>query len=91
MHPPALLRASFPRREMQASRPAAFCAFPVRFPQPSVRGLLQTTRSLDLSNQPASSQVPTVITASAEITNIFYEDTEYVPVADAPSSNLQLL
>ncbi|XP_052055238.1 dual specificity protein phosphatase 18 [Apodemus sylvaticus] len=73
-------------------------AFPVQFPQPSISGLSQITKSLFISNGVAannkfllsSNQITTVINVSVEVTNTFYEDIQYVqvPVVDAPIARL---
>lgn len=73
-------------------------ACPVQFPQPSISGLSQITKSLFISNGAAandklllsSNQITTVINVSVEIANTFYEDIQYVqvPVVDAPIARL---
>ncbi|XP_021033794.1 dual specificity protein phosphatase 18 [Mus caroli] len=73
-------------------------AFPVQFPQPSIRGLSQITKSLFISNGVAannklllsSNQITTVINVSVEVANTFYEGIQYVqvPVVDAPVARL---
>ncbi|KAK2116383.1 Dual specificity protein phosphatase 18 [Saguinus oedipus] len=77
---------------------APLCAFPVQFPQPSVSGLSQITKSLYISNDAAannklmlsSNQITMVINVSVEVVNTLHEDIQYmqVPVADAPNSRL---
>lgn len=71
---------------------------PLQFPQPSVSGLSQITRSLYLSNGVAAndkrllsgSHITSVVNVSVEVVSTLYEDIQYVqvPVADTPTSPL---
>ncbi|XP_004473618.1 dual specificity protein phosphatase 21 [Dasypus novemcinctus] len=70
----------------------------LQFAQSSVHGLSQITGSLFISNGAAANNklmlsnnhITTVINASVEMVNTFYENIQYVqvPVADTPSSCL---
>ncbi|XP_036305508.1 dual specificity protein phosphatase 18 [Pipistrellus kuhlii] len=71
---------------------------PLRFPQPSVSGLSQITRSLYISNGAAAndkqllsrSGITSVVNVSTEVASALYEDVQYVqvPVADTPTAPL---